>query len=110
MGMQNWIKNLDDTLAYLRKLRGDKPVDRLSLVRRINAALNSLQNSIAGWNQWAKDPLYIADFDEATLTELADKITDFTIAFLEFDKKATERELQKTLPPLPPREKIDYVS
>lgn len=68
------------------------PKDRLGYVEGCIQSILAVNQSINGWMQWLSNPMKMGKFEEEELKLFFDKLKQFALDFLEFDRDVTEKD------------------
>jgi hypothetical protein len=92
-----WIDRSEKTMEQLRKLKDERDLDRLDLLKSMRFSFGALSQSLGGWMQWVNSPEVMSQFTRDELQEMSDRIIDMVAGFIEYDMDVTDRGMQKGL-------------
>jgi hypothetical protein len=93
----SWNDRLQKTLEQLEKLKNQRDLDRLDLVKNMRFSFGALSQSLGGWMQWVNSPEVMSQFTQEEMLEMSDQLIERVMSFVRYDQEITDTGLQKGL-------------
>ena len=87
MEQVDWVKRTEDKIKSLHDLQ---PKDRMDALTALTICWWSVHDSQMGWGEWLKNIKFLNKLDQNTLVGFFERFREHAIAFLQFDREATQ--------------------